>query len=63
MSKLKESQIEEVKDAVEVVAPADSFDATWDAAMNDYLSAGGQAIIDERTSAWEAVYGSSTSLE
>ena len=41
-----------------VVASVDSFDATWDAAMNDYLSAGGQAIIDERTSAWDAVYSS-----
>ncbi len=46
-----------------VVAPVDSFDKTWDSALADYLSAGGQAIIDERTTAWEATYGSSTSLE
>ena len=62
MGEALSSKRDEVYDT-SVVAPADSFDATWDAAMNDYLSAGGQAIIDERTSAWEAVYGSSTSLE
>ena len=45
-----------------VAASVDAFDSTWDSAMADYLSAGGQAIIDERTTAWEAVYGSSTSL-
>ena len=62
MGEALSSKRDEVYDT-SVVAPVDSFDATWDAAMNDYLSAGGQAIIDERTSAWEAVYGSSTSLE
>ena len=45
-----------------LAASADAFDATWDSAIADYLSSGGQAIIDERTSAWEAVYGSSESL-
>ena len=45
-----------------LAASADAFDSTWDSAMADYLSSGGQAIIDERTSAWEAVYGSSESL-
>lgn len=38
------------------------FDATWDAGMSEYLQAGGQAIMDERKSAWEATYGSDTML-
>ncbi len=46
-----------------VVAPVDQFDSVWDAAIADYLASGGQAIIDERTSAWESVYGSSTSVQ
>jgi len=46
-----------------VVAPVDQFDAVWDAAIADYLASGGQAIIDERTSAFESVYGSSTSVQ
>jgi putative aldouronate transport system substrate-binding protein len=31
-----------------VVAPADQFDAVYDAGLEDYLASGGQAIIDER---------------
>ena len=46
-----------------VVASPDSFDSTWDDGIADYLSAGGQAIIDERTSAFESVYGDATSVE
>lgn len=46
-----------------VVAPVDQFDAVWDAALADYLASGGQAIIDERTTAWESVYGSNTSVQ
>ena len=45
-----------------LAASTDAFDSTWDTAIADYLSSGGQAIIDERTSAWEAVYGGSESL-
>jgi putative aldouronate transport system substrate-binding protein len=56
------SKRDEVYDTA-VVAAADAFDTTWDNAMADYLSAGGQAIIDERTTAWEAAYGSATSLD
>ncbi|MBR6147824.1 MAG: extracellular solute-binding protein [Lachnospiraceae bacterium] len=56
------SKRDEVYDTA-VVAAADAFDTTWDKAMADYLSAGGQAIIDERTTAWEAAYGSATSLD
>ncbi len=40
-----------------VCAEAD-FDATWDNGMNEYLAAGGQAIIDERTAAFDANYSS-----
>ena len=38
------------------------FDAVWDAAMADYLAAGGQDIIDERRAVWEAAYGDATML-
>ncbi len=46
-----------------VKAKPDEFDATWDSLIADYLSTGGQAIIDERTAAWEAAYGSADSIE
>ncbi len=42
--------------------PAD-FDKVWDAAMKEYLAAGGQAIMDERKAAWEATYGSKVNLD
>ncbi|MCR5799360.1 MAG: extracellular solute-binding protein [Lachnospiraceae bacterium] len=51
-----------VYDTAVVAAPAD-FDKVWDDAIADYLASGGQAIIDERTSAWEKVYGDSTSVK
>ncbi len=38
-------------------APAD-FDTVWEEGLADYLSAGGQDIIDERTEKWDAVYSS-----
>ncbi|MCR5425292.1 MAG: sugar ABC transporter substrate-binding protein [Lachnospiraceae bacterium] len=41
-----------------VSAPVDQFDSVWDAAMADYLASGGQAIMDERAAAWDAVYSS-----
>ncbi len=41
----------------------EEFDALWDELMADYLSAGGQDIIDERTEAWEALYGDAVTLE
>lgn len=40
-----------------VVAAEADFDATWDAALADYLASGGQAIIDERIEKWDATYG------
>lgn len=45
-----------------VIASVDQFDAVWDAAMADYLSSGGQAIIDERTEKWTATFGDSDML-
>jgi len=40
-----------------VVASVDEFDSIWDAGYEDYLSSGGQAIIDERTEKWIATFG------
>lgn len=45
-----------------VSAAVDQFDTVWDQQMADYLGAGGQAIIDERTEKWEATFGSATAL-
>ena len=45
-----------------VSAAADKFDSTWESGVKDYLGAGGQAIMDERTSAWKKVYGDSDSV-
>ncbi|MFT4146722.1 MAG: extracellular solute-binding protein [Mobilitalea sp.] len=45
-----------------VVASADKFDDVFDSGLNDYLSSGGQAIIDERKAAWELTFGDVTSL-
>ena len=49
--------------ALSVTAPVDQFDSVWDENMAEYLAAGGQAIIDERTQAWEALYGDKTMLD
>ena len=45
-----------------VVADPANFDQVWDDAIADYLASGGQAIIDERTTAWEGVYGDATAV-
>lgn len=45
-----------------VVASVDKFDDVFDSGLNDYLSSGGQAIIDERKAAWELTFGDVTSL-
>jgi putative aldouronate transport system substrate-binding protein len=45
-----------------VVAAVDKFDNVFDSGLNDYLSSGGQAIIDERKAAWELTFGDVTSL-
>jgi putative aldouronate transport system substrate-binding protein len=41
----------------------EEFDAKWEEYMSDYLTSGGQAIIDERTEAWEKLYGDKVTLE
>ncbi|MCR5390424.1 MAG: sugar ABC transporter substrate-binding protein [Lachnospiraceae bacterium] len=48
-------------DNVILADPAD-FDAQWDSYMSDYLSSGGQAIIDERAEKWAAKYGDAKSI-
>lgn len=40
-----------------VAAAVEDFDAVWDAGMEDYLSSGGQAIMDERAEKWVATFG------
>ncbi len=45
-----------------VIAKEADFDSVWDNGMTEYLGAGGQAIIDERTAAWEATYGDADML-
>ena len=45
-----------------VVASPDQFDTVWDEGIADYLNAGGQDIIDERTEKWEEFFGSSDML-
>ncbi len=39
-----------------VVAKQDKFDAVFDSGLNDYLSSGGQAIIEERKAAYEKTF-------
>lgn len=45
-----------------VVASVEEFDAVWDAGIADYLSSGGQAIMDERAEKWEATFGDADML-
>ena len=45
-----------------VIASEAEFDNVWDSMIADYLSSGGQAIMDERAEKWEAVFGSSDML-
>lgn len=45
-----------------VVASVDKFDSVWDSFMADYLSAGGQAIMDERAAKWKEYFGDSEML-
>ena len=43
--------------AAAVIASVADFDSVWASGMKDYLDNGGQAIIDERTAKWIAVFG------
>ncbi|MBO5055614.1 MAG: extracellular solute-binding protein [Lachnospiraceae bacterium] len=45
-----------------VTASVDSFEQIWDDGMADYLSSGGQAIMDERAEKWNATYGDTQQL-
>ena len=45
-----------------VVAAPDAFDSTWDSYMSDYLSSGGQAIMDERAEKWAEYFGDADML-
>ncbi len=45
-----------------VSASESEFDTVWDNLMADYLSAGGQAIIDERTAKWAEFFGDADML-
>jgi len=40
-----------------VICDPDKFDSEWDKYMADYLSSGGQAIMDERDEKWVATFG------
>ena len=40
-----------------VVASVADFESVWTEGINEYLAAGGQDIMDERKTAWEATYG------
>jgi len=40
-----------------VVAPIDQFDSVWDTMISQYMSMGGQAIINERDQAWVELFG------
>jgi len=45
-----------------VVASTDKFDEVFDSGLADYLSSGGQAIMDERAAAWLKTFGDVTTL-
>ena len=45
-----------------VVAKVEDFDSVWDSIMADYLSAGGQAIMDERAAKWNEFFGDAEML-
>ena len=51
----------EVYDNAVVASEAD-FDSVWDSYIADYLSSGGQAIMDERAEKWDEYFGAATML-
>ena len=51
-SNLAEKAKEVIANAI--VAPVDQFDAIYDAGIQEYLTAGAQQCIDERSAAWDA---------
>ncbi len=46
-----------------IVAPVAEFDKVFDQGMQEYLSTGGQAIIDERKAKWESIHGDKENLD
>jgi putative aldouronate transport system substrate-binding protein len=57
--------LSEKRDAIyakAVPASPDQFDAVFDAGYRDWLSSGGQAIINERAAKWQEYYGGKTSV-
>ena len=46
-----------------IVAPVAEFDKIFDQGMQEYLAAGGQAIIDERKAKWESIHGDKENLD
>ncbi|SCY22216.1 putative aldouronate transport system substrate-binding protein [Butyrivibrio hungatei] len=46
-----------------IVAPVADFDKIFDQGMQEYLAAGGQAIIDERKAKWESIHGDKENLD
>ncbi len=54
-------QHNQIYDNAVVAAEAD-FDSTWEGYMADYLSAGGQAIMDERAEKWTEYFGDADML-
>lgn len=45
-----------------VSASVEDFDSVWDSGIEDYLSSGGQDIIDERIEKWETTFGDADML-
>ena len=45
-----------------ITAKPEEFDSLWDSLTKEYLAAGGQEIIDQRTAAWEEMYGDSVDM-
>ena len=61
LSKQKQAKRDQLYDQAVVAADGD-FDATWDRLMDEYLSAGGQDIMDERAAKWEEFFGDADML-
>jgi putative aldouronate transport system substrate-binding protein len=57
--------LKEKRDAIyarAIQAPVAQFDSVFDSGYRDWLSSGGQAIINERTAKWKEFYGDKTSV-
>ena len=59
--KVDKDVFDKAKELLVVASEAD-FDTTWDTFMADYLSAGGQAIMDERAAKWAEYFGDADML-